>query len=115
MNCPSCGSNTLDEQPGAVWFSCGSIASNSGSHQSMECQSRRELSEANEYARKLGIKVTNLGSDIERLKTSLHQWRKLAEMLIELQSDEFPAGGEAMIDKERDAADLYRELKESKP
>lgn len=73
------------------------------------------LVESNEYARKLSVKATDLGSDIERLKTSLHQWRKLAEMLIELQSDEFPAGGEAMIDMERDAADLYRELKESKP
>lgn len=41
------------------------------------------LVESNEYARKLWIKVTDLGGDIERLKSSLHQWRKLAEMLIE--------------------------------
>lgn len=78
-------------------------------------QLERELSEANEYARKLSIKVTDLGGDIERLQSSLHQWRKLSEMLIELQSGEYPAGGEAMIDQERDARELYRELKGSTP
>lgn len=78
-------------------------------------QLERELSEANEYARKLSIKVLDLGGDIQRLQSSLHQWRKLAGMLIELQSGEYPAGGEAMIDQERDARDLYRQLKEGVP
>lgn len=71
------------------------------------------LVEANEYARKLGLKVTDLGNDIQKFKAERDEWKKLAEMLIELQSDEFPAGGEAMIDLRRDAWELYEKLKEA--
>lgn len=70
------------------------------------------LVESNEYARKLGIKVTDLGGDIQRLQSSLSQWRNLAEMLAQLQFDEeFAAGGEAMLDQHNAAMELYRELK----
>lgn len=53
-----------------------------------------------------------LESERDALKQNRDEWRNLATMLIQLQSGEFPAGGEAMIDQERAAREMYERLSE---
>ena len=49
-----------------------------------------ELSEANEYARKLSIKVVDLGKDVEALKANLQRKQDAGDLLFEELDDKTP-------------------------
>jgi hypothetical protein len=51
---------------------------------------RRQLAEANEYARKLSIKVTDQGVEIQRLKETLQRKQDSGDLLFEELDDKTP-------------------------
>ena len=56
----------------------------------MECKSRQQLSESNEYARKLSIKVTDQGVEIQRLQEKLQRIKDAGDLLFEELDDLTP-------------------------
>jgi len=51
---------------------------------------RRQLSEADEYARKLSIKVTDQGVEIQRLQAALQRKQDAGDLLFEELDDKTP-------------------------
>lgn len=51
---------------------------------------RRQLAEANEYARKLSIKVTDQGVEIQRLNETLQRKQDAGDLLFEELDDKTP-------------------------
>jgi len=51
---------------------------------------RRQLAEANEYARKLSIKVTDQGVEIQRLQATLQRKQDAGDLIFEELDDKTP-------------------------
>lgn len=113
MICPSCGAKcSVTSKTVPVVYECGSYSAGPDYTRTSDlCDARRELAEANEYARKLNLKIADLCAERDAAKALNEQWKHLAEMLAQLQFDEFTAGGEAMIDQHIAARELYEKLK----
>ena len=108
----------LDTQPGSVWFCCGSISQDSGYHQSPRCRSNSQLNEANEYARKLSIKVTDQGVEIQRINQHISELKgklELAQNDLAMRTSELEKAEET-IQLKQDAGDLlFEELDDLTP
>lgn len=112
MNCPSCGARASVAYEDLAWYVCGSCSAGPNYTKTSDlCDARRELRESNEYARKLNLKISDLCAERDAAKALNEQWKHLAEMLAQLQFDEFAAGGEALIDQHNAAQELYAKLK----
>ncbi len=78
---------------------------------------RRQLAEANEYARKLSIKVTDQGVEIQRLKSELEIAAKISDV-CKRQEVELQHSRDEMVklQRKRDAGDLlFEELDDKTP
>lgn len=67
--CPYCASIEEGRSGFRIFYICGSYSTGpTNTHTSSLCDARRELTETQEYARKLSLKITDLCAERDRFK-----------------------------------------------
>ena len=81
--CPSCGASVADTSGSRLFYQCGSYSAGPDYTRTSDlCDLRRELAQSQEHARKLSIKVVDLGKDVERLKARCERVEGVADSML---------------------------------
>lgn len=80
--CPSCGAEFCNSSGARAFYACGSYFKGASKHTSDLCDTRRELAEANEYARKLNLKITDLCAERDRSKAQVIKLEESQRKLV---------------------------------